>query len=141
MSVGQFLNQPAADQALKQQQNVLSLYVNSLAAAHDRCSKASSLAVCVSLDQGTIGEPDAISVELPPVAPPIIGPFRFAIDGVTLPPGEEALLLRGGSDLLAGAKKIRPSASVVDVYAPIEDPYLSVINIFRLNRPPMWSFL
>lgn len=145
--------QPQADTALNQQEGILTAYLNTVSQAHDRCRQAASLNDCTVVANMVGAVPARLSVELAPIGPTLAPtpPFVLAIDGNPLTPAQSAsilsnyaqaslqpgmtVLLAGlnlpaGTTLMEAAKHINPNASNVDVIAPIDDPYLSYIEIF-----------
>jgi hypothetical protein len=131
--------QPQADSTLKGQQKALSDYVKAVAKAHDDCRKAPSLDSCQA-KADSVGDPPPWSdVEVPPVGPPLPTLPMFAIDGTPVPPGQsDQLFSNSGKTLLDAAKDLKPDAKNVDVLLPIQDKYVSHLDIIALAPEPPW---
>src|SRR5262249_40985311 len=132
---------------------------NALVNAHETCRKALTLQTCVDLASSIHDAPARPNVELIPATVPVTGAYLLAINGTPLPPGQVGTLLPGhATTLLEAARALNPTASNVDILAPISgDPYLSMITtpvfpvigsgipqpayygILGLQWPPYWT--
>jgi hypothetical protein len=133
------LQQPLADTHVKQQRDKLTTYLTAVEKAHDDCRKALALDPCVASARAVGTPPPRSSVELPLIAPPSAGLYMFAIDGEPVPQGQSSLLFASvGTTLLDAARRIKPSASAVDVLVPIfGGDYLSHIEVIAVaSQPP-----
>jgi hypothetical protein len=128
--------QPQADNALRNQKHLLSRYADAVAEAHDGCRKGIQLSSCSNLADHLPSPPDPVSVELLPVAPPIIWPYTFIIDGVSVSPSDSPLLLRAGDTLFNEAKAINPGTINVDLMASISSAYISHVDVVVVKPQP-----
>jgi hypothetical protein len=78
-----------------------------------------------------------ILTSAPPLFPPSVSPYFFAINGVAVPPAQHSVLFSNpNSDLFAAARALNSATVNVDVLAYIPSAYMSHLDIISVVPNP-----
>jgi hypothetical protein len=131
------LVEPQADQSLESQKAILSQYLDKISLIHEKCRKANKLSTC---SEASLSQPSLvplIRVELPPIFPPGMSRFYFAINGNAIPAAQSVQLAANTrATLFDAAKALNANTVNVDLAAYIPSAYVSSVSMNSTQIQP-----